>query len=138
MKEEAIVFEQPITVRPEHIDLMGHVNNVVYVQWVQDAATAHWLAAATPEQKETIAWVVLRHEIDYLKSAFVDEALLARTWVGEDKGVRYERHVEIVRPADGAVLARARSFWCAVDPVRFRPKRVDKDVRARFVKESVA
>jgi acyl-CoA thioester hydrolase len=136
MEEKPILYEYPIAVLPEHIDGNGHVNNVVYVQWVQETATAHWLSAATPEQQEATAWVVLRHEVDYSKPAFAGEQLVARTWVGEDKGVRYERFVEIVRPADHAVLVRARSVWCAVDPVSFRPKRVDREIRARFV-ESV-
>ncbi len=133
MEEKPIVYEYEIDVQAVHIDANGHVNNVVYVQWIQEAATAHWSAAATPEQQESTAWVVLRHEVDYLKSAFEGDRLVARTWVGEDKGVRYERHVEIVRPADETVLARARSKWCAVDPASMRPRRVDKAIRAQFV-----
>src|SRR5438105_2966053 len=72
---EAIVFELPISVQPEDIDTMGHVNNIVYLRWVQDAATAHWMAAATEEQKAEYAWVVVRHEIDYLRPAVLGDEL---------------------------------------------------------------
>ena len=128
-----IVFEYRITVTGAHIDRLDHVNNVVYVQWVQDATHAHWEAAALPEHKTGLVWMVLRHEIDYHKSAFKGDELVARTWVGEDKGVRWERFVEFVRPADGAVIARARSQWCTLDKTSLRPRRVDPAVRAPFV-----
>jgi acyl-CoA thioester hydrolase len=135
MEVTPTVYDFPIDVNESHIDALGHVNNVVYVQWVQDTATAHWTSAATQEQIAGLAWVVLRHEIDYLKPAFAGDRLVARTWVGEDKGVRYERFVEIVRPADDAVLVKARSQWCALDKTTMRPKRVDPAVRARFVEK---
>lgn len=137
MEERPLIYEHRIEVVESHIDGNGHVNNVVYLQWVQDAVAAHWKAGATPDQQAAIAWVVLRHEVDYLKPAFAGELVVARTWVGDDKGVRYERWVEFTRPADGAVLARARSEWCALDRATLRPKRTDKTVRARFVETLV-
>lgn len=135
--EKPIVYEHALTVEAAHIDDNGHVNNVVYLLWVQDAVRAHWRSAADPAHQASLAWVVLRHEIDYLKPAFEGEAVVARTWVGADKGVRYERYVEIVRPADGAVLARARTEWCALDRATLRPRRVDKAVRAPFIETAV-
>lgn len=90
-------FELPIQILPADIDMMGHVNNVVYVRWVQDAATAHWEAAATPEQQEAVAWVVVRHEIDYKSSARLGDEIIARTWVGAARRNLFERYTEIVR-----------------------------------------
>ncbi len=116
------------------IDDLGHVNNVVYLQWVQDAAAAHWMHAATAEQRASVVWVAVRHEIDYKSPAFAGEELVARTWVQEWTGVTSERHTEIVRPADGALLARARTVWCALDPGSQRPRRVEPAVRERFVR----
>jgi acyl-CoA thioester hydrolase len=68
--------------RPEHIDELGHVNNAVWVQWIQQTATTHWYAKAAPEVRDAYVWVVIRHEIDYLRPALVGDEVTARTWVG--------------------------------------------------------
>jgi len=133
--EGAIIFELPIAVLPEDIDGLGHVNNIVYLRWVQDAATAHWNAAATDEQKTDYAWVVVRHEIDYLRPALLGDALMARTHVGAAAGAKFDRHVEIVRASDQQVLARARSVWVAIDARTGRPRRVGEELKARFHQE---
>jgi acyl-CoA thioester hydrolase len=125
-------FEQPIVVTPEDIDALGHVNNVVYVRWVQDVSAAHWYAAATDDQKETIGWAVARHEIDYLGPAHLGDELIARTWVGVAQKYLFERHVEIIRASDERVLARARSLWCPIDLRTRKLMRVGADVYARF------
>lgn len=126
-------FELALRVTPEDIDDLGHVNNVVYVRWIQDAAVAHWrsVMAGDPELG-AIPWVVRRHEIDYKRPAFLGEDLIARTWVGETDGLSFERHTEIVRAADGQVLARARSLWCPVYPETGHPRRLDPALHDRF------
>lgn len=126
------VHELPITVRPDDIDRLGHVNNVVYLRWVQEAATAHWTAAAHPEDQESTLWVVRRHEIDYLRSAVEGDELLARTWVGRAERRAFDRHTEIVRRSDGRVLARTRTVWVPIDARTLRPTDVNERVRARF------
>jgi acyl-CoA thioester hydrolase len=126
------VFEHDIRVAPPDIDRMGHVNNVVYLRYAQDAAVAHWQAAAPPEHRDALMWVVRRHEIDYLKPAFPDDHLLARTWVGAASGATFERFVEIARPADAGLLARVRTVWVALDATTGRPRRVPEALRACF------
>ena len=125
-------YELAIPVQPEDIDALGHVNNVVYVRWVQDAATAHWLAEAPDPDRDTLGWVVLRHEIDYLRSAGPGDEILARTWVGTASRRRFERHTELVRAGDGRTLARALTIWCPVDRTTGRPTNVSQEVRDRF------
>jgi acyl-CoA thioester hydrolase len=127
-----VVFTLPLRVQESDLDAMNHVNNVVYLRWVQEVAAAHWFAAATPEQQAGLVWVVMRHEIDYLRPALLGEELVARTWVGELTGARFTRHVEIWRPQDNQLLARARSVWVALDARAGRPRRVDEAVRRRF------
>jgi acyl-CoA thioester hydrolase len=122
-------FELAITVQPEHIDAQGHVNNVVYLRWMQDAATAHWEAVAPAEHKAKVSWVVTRHEIDYKAPAFVGEQLIARTWVGEPSGATWERFIEIRRPGDDRLLARGRSIYAALDRATGKPRRVDAELR---------
>ena len=126
----AEAFEMAIAVAPEDIDVMGHVNNVVYVRWVQDVAVAHWQAGATREQQNAIAWVVVRHEIDYKRPAMPGDTVVARTWVGTATAQTFERHTEILR--NGKVLVRARTLWCPVDIRSGRPLRVPQQVRDRF------
>jgi len=125
-------FEEVIAVRPEDIDQFDHVNNVVYVRWVQEVATAHWNAAATAAQKETIGWVVVRHEIDYVNSTRLGDKIIARTWVGAAEKNIFERHTELLRAADMKTLARARSLWCPINLKTFKPTRVGADVYERF------
>jgi acyl-CoA thioester hydrolase len=124
-------YEVPIEVRPEDIDELGHVNNVVYLRWVQDAATAHWRARAAPEDQAALFWVVSRHELDYLRPAFLDTEVTARTWVGAATDRGFERHTELVR-GDGRVLVRARTIWVPVDSETLRPTEVSDRVREQF------
>jgi acyl-CoA thioester hydrolase len=125
-------FEQAIRVLPEDIDVLDHVNNVVYLRWVQEVSTSHWYAAATDAQKEAIGWVVVRHEIDYLNSARLGDEIVGRTWVGTAQGRIFERLVEIVRVRDQKVLAHARSLWCPIDLHSRRPTRVSAEIYERF------
>jgi len=125
-------FELPLAIAPGDIDELGHVNNVVYLRWAQEIATAHWRAAATTEQQETIAWVALRHEIDYKHPALPNDEIVASTWVGTAEAVRFERFVEILRASDRKLLAATRTLWCPISRATGRVTRVDDDVRRAF------
>ena len=76
-------FELAFIALPEHIDELGHVNNAVWVQWIQQIAVAHWHAIADPAHDDAYFWVVTRHEIDYLRAAFEGDQVVGRTWVGD-------------------------------------------------------
>jgi acyl-CoA thioester hydrolase len=125
-------FERDFAIDPSDIDELGHVNNVVYLRWAQDIATAHWRAAAAPEHQEAIAWVALRHEIDYAHPALPGDGIIASTWVGSADAVRFERFVEILRARDRRVLARVRTLWCPISRATGRITRVGDDVRQLF------
>ena len=125
-------FERAFQIQPADIDDLGHVNNVVYLRWVQEVAAAHWRFAAPQELQAEVVWVVLRHEIDYKRPALPGDHVIARTWVGEATGTRFERHVEIVRAPDHQVLARARSVWCPLSARTGRPQRIDASLHDRF------
>jgi acyl-CoA thioester hydrolase len=125
-------FELPVVVAPEDIDGLGHVNNVVYLRWMQQAAGAHWEAATTPEQRVAVSWVVIRHEIDYKAPAFAGERLVVRTRVGAATAATWERLSEVRRVAGDTLLARCRSVYVALDPATGRPRRLDPALRAPF------
>ena len=130
MTDATTPFDHPVTVHEDDIDELGHVNNTVYLRWVQDAATAHWQVLASDEEKESLIWIVLRHEIDYKRPAMLGDEVVARTWVGEASGLRFVRHTKILRGE--TLLARARTTWCPVDPETQRPRRVPASIRDRF------
>ena len=100
-------FDLPIVIKPSDIDEQGHVNNVVYLSWVQDVAVAHWNSLTSAEHRSKYAWVALRHEIDYKAEAVLGDSIVARTWTGVAQGMRYPRHTEIIRLGDGKVLCNA-------------------------------
>ncbi len=125
-------YELTMSVAPEDIDMLDHVNNIVYLRWVQDAAVAHWTAAATDEEKAAVYWVVVRHEIDYLRSARRGDTIIARTWVGGTVKHYFERHTEILRASDATVLARAKTLWCPIDQKSGRPTRASESIHKRF------
>jgi acyl-CoA thioester hydrolase len=117
----------------EDIDELGHVNNAVWVRWIQAVATSHWRAAADPAHVDAYVWVVVRHEIDYLRSLMEGETATARTWVGEaPQGARFDRHVEFA--AGGKVLVRAKTTWAILDKKSGRPLRVPAEVIAPFLR----
>ena len=125
-------FEMIIPVLPVDIDEQNHVNNTVYLRWVQDVATAHWRAVASPEAQEAIGWVVLRHEIDYKAPATLGDEVVLRTWVGKATRLTFERFTEIRRNRDGRLLSTARTLWCPINAQTGRPVRVSAEVRAQF------
>ena len=125
-------FEMIIPVLPGDIDEQNHVNNTVYLRWIQDVAIAHWRAVASPKAQETIGWVVLRHEIDYKGPATLGDEMVLRTWVGKATRLTFERFTEIRRNRDGRLLSEARTLWCPIDAQTGRPVRVSEEVRSRF------
>lgn len=128
----ATPFELLVAVQPDDIDELGHVNNTVYLRWVQDVATAHWRTIAPAEAQTEIMWVVVRHEIDYLSAARLRDQILLRTWVGVATRATFERHTEILRANDPQPLARVRTLWCPIDARTHRPRRVNAAIRAQF------
>ena len=125
-------FEMTVPVLPDDIDAPNHVNNTVYLRWVQDVATAHWQAIASPEAQESIGWVVLRHEIEYKLPATLCDEVVLRTWVGKATRLTFERFTEIRRKSDHVLFSNARTLWCPINTQTGRPIRVSADVRARF------
>ncbi|MCG8467752.1 MAG: acyl-CoA thioesterase [Gemmatimonadetes bacterium] len=123
--------EKRFRVLEEDIDHLGHVNNVVYVGWVQEVAGEHWRTTADPELADRVAWVLTRHEIDYKRPAHLGDEVIARTWVGEASPVRFERHVEIL-DRDDRLLARSRTIWCPIDRDTGRVTRLDASAHDPF------
>jgi acyl-CoA thioester hydrolase len=128
------VFEIELEARAEHIDELGHVNNAVWVQWIQQVAVAHWQAVADPAHRDAFYWVVVRHEIDYLRAAHAGDRITGRTWVGDAQGARFDRFVEFTG-SDGKACVRAKTQWAIIDKALGRPIRVPPEVVAPFLSQ---
>jgi acyl-CoA thioester hydrolase len=120
------------TAGPEHIDELGHVNNAVWVDWIQQLATAHWAAVASLEHQAQYVWVVTRHEIDYRGNIGPGESVSAETWIPEGPtGARFDRRVEF-RDAAGTLIVSSNTTWAIIDRASGRLVRVPKDVAEPF------
>lgn len=135
MSEEVTRFARAFTAAPGDIDELGHVNNAVWVRWVQEIAVAHWAAVAPAEHQAAHIWVVTRHEVDYRGNVGVDESVTGETWVaGSPKGARWARAVRFTG-ADGRVKVEAVSTWALLDRATGRLLRVTGDIAAPFLTE---
>jgi acyl-CoA thioester hydrolase len=126
------IFEYEIIVLPEHLDESNHVNNVVYVQFMQEIANKHWSSVSTSDLEENVIWVVRRHEIDYFAEAFLQDTLLLRTWTGEHTAVTWIRYCEIIRKSDRKIIITSKSVWVMLDRQTGKPKRIDDMMLKRF------
>ncbi|MBX3595881.1 acyl-CoA thioesterase [Sphingomonas sp.] len=126
-------FTRTITASPGDIDELGHVNNAVWVRWIQDVAVAHWNAVAPAAHRDAYIWVVTRHEIDYRGNVRAGETVIAETWVPEaPRGARFDRHMRFTG-ADGRVKVEAVSTWALIDRASGRLLRVRPEIAAPFL-----
>ena len=125
-------FRLAITASPDDIDELGHVNNAVWVRWIQEVATRHWQSLAPAAMQAAMSWVVTRHEIDYRGNLVAGETVTAETWVAEaPRGARFDRHVRFLG-VDGQVKVEAVTSWALLDRASGRLMRVRPEVVALF------
>lgn len=130
-------FPHQLTVQENDIDELGHVNNVVYLRYVQEVAAAHWEHVAPESIKKQYLWVVLRHEIDYFKPAYSGDELVGYTWIGEHSGAKIERFVSLYKVGSNKPLAEAKTTWCLLDAESMRPRRISDEVLVFKSKQSL-
>jgi acyl-CoA thioester hydrolase len=126
------VFTLPLPILPDDIDENGHVNNVVYVRWLQDVGTAHWNARFSEDERAKWSWVALRHEVDYRRPLLPGDKVTARTWVGDAEGPRFARFVLIEGP--NGLCAQGKTEWCLVDAATMKPARIPPQMVERLAK----
>jgi acyl-CoA thioester hydrolase len=126
------VFETSIVVQASDLDDLQHVNNVRYVQWVQDIAQAHWFKNATDDILSAYFWVLLSHHIDYKNPAFLGDTLTLKTYVSTSEGVTSTRHVEIFNSTTDQLLVTSTTKWCFLSKDTKRPTRITEAVKTLF------
>ena len=120
------VYTLTITVSPEDLDLLHHVNNLVYVKWMDKIATNHWAYLTKDTPLPQYVWVVVRHEIDYLKQAILGDEIIVKTWVGETKGVTSVRFMEFYK--NDVLLVKAKTTWAMLYAITHKPSRIRENV----------
>ncbi|SEN08487.1 acyl-CoA thioester hydrolase [Sphingomonas gellani] len=126
-------FNRRFVAASDDIDELGHVNNAVWVRWIQDVAVAHWDAVAPADHRATWFWVVTRHEIDYRGNLTAGQGVTAETWVADaPRGARFDRNVRFTGD-DGRVLVEAVTTWAMIDRATGRLSRIRPDVAAPFL-----
>lgn len=126
-------FSMTFIAAPGDIDELGHVNNAVWVRWVQDLAVAHWTALASAAQQAALIWVVTRHAIDYRGNLGEGESVTGETWVADaPRGARFDRHFRFTG-ADGRVRVEGVTTWALIDRATGKLLRIRPEVSAPFV-----
>jgi acyl-CoA thioester hydrolase len=125
------MFRHAVAIKPADIDHMGHVNNAVYLKWVQDAVIDYWRSVAPPEAVARHLWVALKHEITYRSPTFLDDVVVAEVIAEKVQGARAFFTTVIRRGED--VLSEITSCWCCLDAGTLRPARLAREVIGRFV-----
>ena len=123
------IYSKTINIPESAIDENGHVNNVTYVQWMQDVAVEHYASIGGIEaQGADSTWVVREHRIEYLLPAFVGEEIEIRTWVENIRRVRSLRKYEFIRKINGKVLVKGETDWVFVNIKTGTPQAIPQEV----------
>jgi len=125
-------FAKLLTVTEDDLDELRHVNNVRYVQWIQDISKEHWQTVAPAEMRDGIIWVVMNHNISYKSAAKLGDTIKITTFIGKSKGAISERIVEMYNDKTNELLLRSNTEWCLLNAETHRPMRVSEAIKALF------
>lgn len=125
-------FEQRVIVGPEHLDALEHVNNVQYLQWVQEIAGAHWESLIKDQGEKYGLWVVRSHNIEYKRQAKLGDVIRIVTHVELTEGFLSERRVRFFLGESTTIVAQCRTQWCYLDPESQKLIRIPKTIHQLF------
>lgn len=123
-------FESIIIVNSKDIDELNHVNNIVYLQWINNISLKHWDKLSNNEINSHYIWVAARHEIDYIKPAYLNEKLTIKTYIDTIEGVKSIRKVQIYRKNE--LLAKSKTIWILLDAATHKITRIPKEIQDLF------
>lgn len=126
------IYKKNIQVTQEDLDELEHVNNVRYLEWVQEISKEHWESRVNKKVLNEIIWVVRNHHITYYESALLHDSIQISTQVAAWKGPISIRQVEMKNNKSGKVLVKASTEWCALHPKTLKPIRVSEDIQKLF------
>ncbi|MBO6533577.1 MAG: acyl-CoA thioesterase [Muricauda sp.] len=126
-------YSEAFDVVPNDLDDLNHVNNIRYVEWIQEISKRHWNHVTTEAIQQSLIWVVRNHNITYHKSAVLGNTMLINTYIAKNQGPISTRVVEIKNKETDELLVKAVTEWCLLDAKTFRPKRVPEEIQALFL-----
>lgn len=132
MNSKVKIFQKTIQVRPEHLDENAHVNNVQYLQWVQDIAKAHWEHEAKEEWLRDYYWIALNHHISYKKPAFEGNSIRIETQIISFNGVKSTRAVKVLNNETNDLHCECTTQWVMLDKTTHKPTRCSEEMAAAF------
>lgn len=125
-------FELTITVQQDDLDELQHVNNVRYVQWIQDISKEHWIKVAPEAMRSGVIWVVMHHDITYKASAQLGDLIKIRTHIEKSRGPTSVRIVEMHDVETGALIVRSSTKWCLLNEKSLKPIRISDEIKQLF------
>ena len=126
VKTNGATYQYTKTVLIDHIDALNHVNNVVYIEWINEISENHWELLSNNKLNLKYFWVVLKHDVDYFGQALLGDELVIKTQVKESVGVKSIREVEIYK--GNKLLVKGKTTWCLIDAQTQKPKRINTDI----------
>lgn len=124
--------EKTIIVTEADLDELQHVNNVRYLQWIQDISKEHWQILVSPKDQKNMIWVVMRHEIDYKNAAVIGDELRIKTHIDSSRGATSVRVVEMLNAKTGEIVVQSRTKWCLLSSITNKPIRIPGNIIAIF------
>jgi acyl-CoA thioester hydrolase len=122
------IYQTEIIVSQEDLDGLNHVNNIRYVEWVQEIAIAHWQKNVTPEIDQLYFWVLLKHCIEYKSEALLNDVIVLKTYIQKSEGVKSKRIVEITNKETQKLIAKSETTWCLINSDTKRPARITAEI----------
>ena len=125
-------LEKKIVVSKEDLDDLNHVNNIVYIHWILDIAKKHWESLVSSQTLENYHWVLLDHNIKYLRPALLKDKIKIKTFVEKTAGVKSSRVVEIYNDNSQKLLVSSITNWCLISSKTNKPCRIPKEIIEAF------
>ncbi|MGB5236621.1 MAG: thioesterase family protein [Flavobacteriaceae bacterium] len=126
------VFEKTVTVQEVDLDQLEHVNNVRYIEWIQDISREHWEKRASKEIKKEVVWVVLSHHVQYKAQARLGDIIRIKTFIEETRGAISVRAVEMRDANTDSLLVKSKTEWCLLGAKLLKPMRISQEIRSLF------
>jgi len=125
-------LEKEIIVSKNDLDELNHVNNVIYIHWVQEIAKNHWKSLVSSEIIKNYYWVLLEHQIKYLHPAFLGDKIILKTYIEKTEVVKSNRIVEIYNTDTNKLLVTSKTIWCLINAKTNKPNRITDEIREAF------
>ena len=126
-------LEKEITVSKNDLDDLNHVNNIIYIRWIQEIAKFHWESLVSNDIRNNYYWVLLEHQIKYLHPAFLGDKIKIKTYIEKTGGVKSNRTVEIYNNDTNMLIVKSKTIWCLINAKSNKPSRITDEIRQAFI-----